>query len=126
MSVGRNDPCPCGSGKRYKSCCSNKGQKVSRFTLMALGIGGAVAVLLIVLAMQMKGPAGGVAPVAGTSTSVPVGGAPTPQPPGEAPPGKVWSPEHGHWHDVPATGTMPVPVGTPPAPAETAPATGGQ
>ena len=25
----------------------------------------------------------------------------TPQPPGPAPPGKVWSPEHGHWHDAP-------------------------
>lgn len=24
---------------------------------------------------------------------------PTPPPPGEAPPGKVWSAEHGHWHD---------------------------
>jgi hypothetical protein len=22
--VGRNDPCPCGSGKKYKSCCLNK------------------------------------------------------------------------------------------------------
>ena len=21
MSVGRNDPCPCGSGKKYKKCC---------------------------------------------------------------------------------------------------------
>src|SRR5579862_2652707 len=21
MSLGRNDPCPCGSGKRYKACC---------------------------------------------------------------------------------------------------------
>ena len=20
-SVGRNDPCPCGSGKKYKNCC---------------------------------------------------------------------------------------------------------
>ena len=19
--VGRNDPCPCGSGKKYKNCC---------------------------------------------------------------------------------------------------------
>ena len=26
----------------------------------------------------------------------------TPQPPGPAPEGKVWSPEHGHWHDAPA------------------------
>ena len=21
--VGRNDPCPCGSGKKYKKCCIN-------------------------------------------------------------------------------------------------------
>ncbi len=21
--VGRNDPCPCGSGKKYKKCCGN-------------------------------------------------------------------------------------------------------
>ena len=21
MKVGRNDPCPCGSGKKYKHCC---------------------------------------------------------------------------------------------------------
>jgi preprotein translocase subunit SecA len=22
--VGRNDPCPCGSGKKYKHCCGRK------------------------------------------------------------------------------------------------------
>ena len=22
--VGRNDPCPCGSGKKYKNCCMKK------------------------------------------------------------------------------------------------------
>jgi len=22
--VGRNDPCPCGSGKKYKKCCEAK------------------------------------------------------------------------------------------------------
>jgi uncharacterized protein YecA (UPF0149 family) len=21
--IGRNDPCPCGSGKKYKKCCRN-------------------------------------------------------------------------------------------------------
>ncbi|MBQ7348648.1 MAG: SEC-C domain-containing protein, partial [Clostridia bacterium] len=21
QSIGRNDPCPCGSGKKYKNCC---------------------------------------------------------------------------------------------------------
>jgi hypothetical protein len=24
IKVGRNDPCPCGSGKKYKKCCINK------------------------------------------------------------------------------------------------------
>lgn len=22
--AGRNDPCPCGSGKKFKKCCENK------------------------------------------------------------------------------------------------------
>lgn len=26
--VGRNDPCPCGSGKKYKKCCMNKPQNI--------------------------------------------------------------------------------------------------
>ncbi|CDR34047.1 Conserved hypothetical protein [Criblamydia sequanensis CRIB-18] len=25
--VGRNDPCPCGSGKKYKQCCLKLGPK---------------------------------------------------------------------------------------------------
>ena len=44
---------------------------------------------------------------------------PAPQPPGEVPPGKVWSVEHGHWHDVPVALTIPAPA---PAPPETTPA----
>lgn len=24
MKVGRNEPCPCGSGKKYKRCCQGK------------------------------------------------------------------------------------------------------
>ncbi len=27
--IGRNDPCPCGSGKKYKNCCGRKIKKVS-------------------------------------------------------------------------------------------------
>jgi hypothetical protein len=26
LSVGRNDPCPCGSGKKFKKCCAGKTQ----------------------------------------------------------------------------------------------------
>lgn len=24
--IGRNEPCPCGSGKKYKNCCLNTGK----------------------------------------------------------------------------------------------------
>ena len=24
--IGRNDPCPCGSGKKYKNCCMDSGK----------------------------------------------------------------------------------------------------
>jgi len=27
--IGRNDSCPCGSGKKYKKCCLNHSQNVS-------------------------------------------------------------------------------------------------
>lgn len=30
--IGRNDPCHCGSGKKYKRCCLAKGVSVSGFT----------------------------------------------------------------------------------------------
>jgi len=27
--IGRNDPCPCGSGRKYKHCCLNKPSRLS-------------------------------------------------------------------------------------------------
>jgi uncharacterized protein len=45
--VGRNDPCPCGSGKKYKSCClpkqQSKGSSLGKrkFTAKVLSAGGA-------------------------------------------------------------------------------------
>ena len=24
VKIGRNDPCPCGSGRKFKKCCINK------------------------------------------------------------------------------------------------------
>lgn len=44
--VGRNDPCPCGSGKKYKSCCLPKQQPKGtsfggrKFTAKVLSAGG--------------------------------------------------------------------------------------
>lgn len=37
MSVGRNEPCPCGSGKKHKVCCLGKApQKDRRFRRMLI------------------------------------------------------------------------------------------
>lgn len=29
LKIGRNEPCPCGSGKKYKNCCRNQKAEVS-------------------------------------------------------------------------------------------------
>ena len=29
QKVGRNDPCPCGSGKKYKKCCGSGGALIA-------------------------------------------------------------------------------------------------
>ena len=38
MKVGRNEPCPCGSGKKYKKCCLEKDEKEQREILTAENI----------------------------------------------------------------------------------------
>nr|WP_294225581.1 SEC-C metal-binding domain-containing protein [Prosthecobacter sp.] len=35
--VGRNDPCPCGSGKKYKKCCHDKDQERLHFSTSVAG-----------------------------------------------------------------------------------------
>ena len=32
MKIGRNDPCPCGSGKKYKRCCLVKPRLIPNVT----------------------------------------------------------------------------------------------
>jgi hypothetical protein len=50
MSVGRNEPCPCGSGKKFKQCCLGKApakdQRFARLMILValLCVGGGVAV----------------------------------------------------------------------------------
>jgi len=76
---------------------------------------------------QSTSPAAGGTPQAQTIT-MPTQPQFTPalQPPGEAPPGKVWSVEHGHWHDAPTALTIPAAATATVTPAATtipAPAT---
>ena len=37
MKIGRNDPCPCGSGKKYKHCCLNRTPDMSLQTTVFFG-----------------------------------------------------------------------------------------
>jgi hypothetical protein len=112
MKVGRNAPCPCGSGKKYKQCCGPAEEARDRrrstyamigsAVLLVLGIGGAVFLM-----SEESGTGNRVWSAEhghwhdasgrelGAGASVPA--APT----GPAPAGKVWSAEHGHWHDAP-------------------------
>ena len=83
MKPGRNDPCPCGSGKKYKHCCETKAGPMSRHKSLVL-----VAGVVII--------AGGI--WFGNTLFFTDSGS---SPQGTPPPGKVWSPEHGHYHDAP-------------------------
>lgn len=37
MKIGRNEPCPCGSGKKYKKCCLNKDKAPENLLWRRLG-----------------------------------------------------------------------------------------
>ena len=72
--VGRNDPCPCGSGRKFKQCCAGKTERWSRTASYAVA---AVAIALagfIVYSFTNGGGSG---------------------------PRQVWDPVHGHYHTVP-------------------------
>jgi len=68
---GRNAPCPCGSGKKFKQCCASKKDRVSRALIAAL-VAGAVLVVIVIVVNARR-----------SSNS-----------------GMVWSPEHGHYHNA--------------------------
>ena len=72
--AGRNDACPCGSGKKFKKCCELKEQK-SR---------GNLALLVIVGLLMVAGLAAGITSLTSAKDA--------------AKPGGVWSAEHGHYH----------------------------
>lgn len=130
-NINRNDPCHCGSGKKYKNCHEgkmekSKGSKYSMFFLI-----GAVVLIGILIFRPSESSKKGVrkpgqvwseehnhwhdapAPVNQPNTITPD----ATHAPGPAPEGKVWSEEHGHWHNAPgnqATPSTPNPVTTNP------------
>lgn len=82
MNVGRNEPCPCGSGKKHKHCCAGKSERTPQSMWTT-----ALVVLVLLSGLFLAGiTLFGDDPDPATSG------------PGE---GRVWSEAHGHWHDAP-------------------------
>ncbi|MBT3200024.1 MAG: hypothetical protein HN350_08905 [Phycisphaerales bacterium] len=50
LGTGRNDPCPCGSGKKYKHCCITK-NRLSRGGKKVLLLLAILAIGFIILAI---------------------------------------------------------------------------
>jgi len=102
QQVGRNEKCPCGSGKKYKNCHAEMSEHPAPRGLIILGVAiAAVAAMGIVPGLmperKSRAPKTSIpAPTASQQTAKPG----SPQPAGPAPAGKVWSVEHGHWHDA--------------------------
>jgi hypothetical protein len=53
---GRNDPCPCGSGKKYKHCCAHKKQRLPLATQAWFVFIGAMLLIGAWLALTRLGP----------------------------------------------------------------------
>lgn len=71
----RNDPCHCGSGKKYKNCCQKKDNTQTSSKLGMIGIGAAIILGIVLLVMALSG---------GNSQN--------------CPPGTSWSEAHQHCH----------------------------
>ncbi len=78
-SPRRNDPCPCGSGRKYKYCC--EGETSWRDNQLLMGAGVALLLLIGIMLASMAISRGGD----GEAVQ-------------DCPPGQVWSAEHGHCH----------------------------
>ena len=94
--IRRNEPCDCGSGKKYKLCHGKLEKGLNQQWIIITTIGAIFFLLFFILSDSSTSTSTNLSPL----PSRPVGNASNQQPAGEAPPGKVWSPEHGHWHDI--------------------------
>ena len=94
----RNDPCYCGSGKKFKVC---HGLQTNRNFNQQWVIAGIIGGIFLFFFFMDSGTS-----TTTTNSAIPTSVIPqartgsASQPPGEVPPGKVWYPEHGHWHDI--------------------------
>jgi hypothetical protein len=73
--TGRNEPCPCGSGKKYKNCHESKTSSSRTSQVLMVVVGAAVIAAI----------AAGVASFTGERDRSAV---------------RVWDANHGHYHDA--------------------------
>ncbi|HVR34377.1 MAG TPA: SEC-C metal-binding domain-containing protein [Methylomirabilota bacterium] len=100
----RNDPCPCGSGRKFKKCCMNKethAEKPNPGRRIPYGWIAVVALTAIALAVVFSIPKSGPS---GDGNDVPASPPPAGPPPAwyyDEANDRHWDPGHGHWHDGP-------------------------
>ena len=76
--VRRNDPCPCGSGLKYKNCCQHKTSWRDNKVLTGAGVALVLIVGLLLVGLIFS---------RGGDSNRP-----------DCPPGQVWSEQHQHCH----------------------------
>lgn len=74
--LNRNDPCHCGSGKKYKNCHMNQDNSAITSKAGMIGLGIAIILGLVFVFMQLR---------ANDASQ-------------NCPDGTVWSEAHGHCH----------------------------
>jgi len=77
LSAGRNELCPCGSGRKYKRCCAVSEAEKSDVVGSFFGVAAAITGIMVIVAI-----------IAFARSLL------------EEPAQRVWSAEHGHWHTV--------------------------
>jgi hypothetical protein len=83
MKVGRNEPCPCGSGKKHKLCCAAREHKRAAVRdSLAKGLFYTLGPLAVVLAIAVS-----ISALRGGNV-------------GDDGLERVWSAQHGHWHAI--------------------------
>ena len=76
MKTGRNAPCPCGSGRKYKHCCMGRKSTPMGYKLLLAGLLVVMAAALVMVVHSVRDYEPGAS-------------------------GRVWSEDHQHWHDAP-------------------------
>lgn len=75
-TLKRNDPCHCGSGKKYKNCCLEKDQAGTKSKLGLVVLGAAILLGLLLAGIAIFGDGGSQ----------------------NCPSGTTWSSTHQHCH----------------------------